>query len=577
MRILFVIPHYFGSGPTCYGSTDVSKKKQRAASLEACIASLYQQFGRQQNMLLHDGLRRSANRVTSVDLNVVVCVRGDDHLLNELDLPEGSFQTRVSAIVDPRYLGYVCFDVFKECYGTYDWYCFLEDDIVVGDPLFFCKLQWFYSVTGNARYLLQPNRFEVSAVPALGKSYVDGPLWQDSAEFMESLRLPGCREEIHVPFGDEVFRILPAENPHSGCFFLTGTHLDHMLEQPWYGERLVGYAGPLESAATLYITTLFHVFKPSDECASFLEVHHHYQKFERTTPDAPSVKSVAGGMHDATARSLWFDDLLKPGRREIHESWFRTDTIDYWRHERMYEAVFKCLAHTRASRWLTVGDGRYGMDAIRMQKQGFQDVTATDLDDTLLKLSYESCLLQKIGAENAEKMSFGDNTFDYVLCKESFHHFTRPMLALYEMIRVACKAVVLIEPQDPYGDFPLFKENHIAVYEEEGNYIYTLSRRELEKVALGLRLPAVAFKNICDIYVKGVETELAIESNPLFVNLVRHVKNQEASCSRAENKHNMMMAVLFIETPDDACIQMFNEYGWSVEMNGGLSQPGSSC
>jgi hypothetical protein len=74
-----------------------------------------------------------------------------------------------------------------------------------------------------------------------------------------------------------------------------------------------------------------------------------------------------------------------------------------------------------------------------------------------------------------------------------------------------------------------------------------------------------------------VETELAIESNPLFVNLVRHVKNQEASCSRAENKHNMMMAVLFIETPDDACIQMFNEYGWSVEMNGGLSQPGSSC
>ena len=71
----------------------------------------------------------------------------------------------------------------------------------------------------------------------------------------------------------------PAENPHSGCFFLTPAHLLHMLEQPWYGESAVGYAGPLESAATMYIMTLFHVFKPADECISFLEVHHNYQKY----------------------------------------------------------------------------------------------------------------------------------------------------------------------------------------------------------------------------------------------------------------------------------------------------------
>lgn len=50
--------------------------------------------------------------------------------------------------------------------------------------------------------------------------------------------------------------------------------------------------------------------------------------------------------------------------------------------------------------------------------------------------------------ENAEKLSSPNETLDFVLCKESYHHFTRPMLALYEMLRVATKAVVLIEPNE---------------------------------------------------------------------------------------------------------------------------------
>ena len=52
--------------------------------------------------------------------------------------------------------------------------------------------------------------------------------------------------------------------------------------------------------------------------------------------------------------------------------------------------------------------------------------------------------------ENAENLSFEDKTIDFILCKESYHHFPRPMVALYEMLRVARNGVLLIEPNDAY-------------------------------------------------------------------------------------------------------------------------------
>ena len=55
--------------------------------------------------------------------------------------------------------------------------------------------------------------------------------------------------------------------------------LGSSLEQPWYGKPVVGYADILTGVSNMYILALFNVFKPADECASFLEVHHHYQKY----------------------------------------------------------------------------------------------------------------------------------------------------------------------------------------------------------------------------------------------------------------------------------------------------------
>lgn len=52
-------------------------------------------------------------------------------------------------------------------------------------------------------------------------------------------------------------------------------------------------------------------------------------------------------------------------------------------------------------------------------------------------------------------------------------------------------------------------------FEEVGNYKYSISRREIEKVALGLDYKMVAFKGNNDAYVKGVEFEKLSVNGPL--------------------------------------------------------------
>jgi len=92
MRILFVIPHYFGSGSNCYGSSDLLQRERRAGSLRNCIVTLYQQFGGSQFLQMYDRQKRILNQQTANDLDVVVCVRGEDHLLDDLNLPDGCYR-----------------------------------------------------------------------------------------------------------------------------------------------------------------------------------------------------------------------------------------------------------------------------------------------------------------------------------------------------------------------------------------------------------------------------------------------------------------------------------------------------
>jgi ubiquinone/menaquinone biosynthesis C-methylase UbiE len=131
------------------------------------------------------------------------------------------------------------------------------------------------------------------------------------------------------------------------------------------------------------------------------------------------------------------------------KTWFEKDTVDSWRHQRMYQVLDPILVTKPEAKWLTVGDGRYGNDSKYITEKGC-DALATDISEHLLKEAKDLGYITKYKVENAESLSFHDSEFDYVFCKESYHHFPRPMLALYEMLRVAKYGVLLVEPNDVY-------------------------------------------------------------------------------------------------------------------------------
>ena len=210
--------------------------------------------------------------------------------------------------------------------------------------------------------------------------------------------------------------------------------------------------------------------------------------------------------------SSWAEEAADAQIQGASRIWFDEFAIDTWRHARAYEAV-NYLGEMGGA-WLTVGDGRFGLDAQRLQKRGIRSVLPTDICEDLLKAAKDSGYIADYRIENGEDLSFPDNSFDFVFIKEAFHHFPRPPIALFEMLRVARKGVILVEPHDRVRSplrmllislRSLIRGRRIhpdsAMYEEKDkNYVYSVSVREMEKASIALNLPLLAYKTYTDIY-----------------------------------------------------------------------------
>jgi hypothetical protein len=276
MRLLFAIPHFFDPAPAerRHGSLG-GDPRPRVEALANCLAGLRQQFGRPQCVIDIGRMTTvPANRATAVHLDVVVCTTGPRHLLDRLPLGPGYF-THHPTEADPRLLGFECHAALRDRLGAYDYYCFLEDDLLVRDPWLFVKLRWFCQQFGDDK-LLMPNRYELARDRLVHKAYVDGPLRPDvTAPYQDVHDTPTLEAE---PFGQRVVFRRPL-NPHSGAFFLNARQMAAWAARPDFLDRDTSFVGPLESAATLGVMKTFRVYKPAPETAAFLEVEHPGTRF----------------------------------------------------------------------------------------------------------------------------------------------------------------------------------------------------------------------------------------------------------------------------------------------------------
>jgi hypothetical protein len=273
MRILVVIAHYFqrsGEPHPKYGSLR-GDPRPRVSALTASVTTLHRLFGPRQYMFDYVAWRADgANRWQDSLVDIVICTSRSDHVLDQLGLPTSAY-THQPTSAEPMLLGFECQTLLRDRLGHYDFYCYMEDDLVIHDPMFFTKLSWFTTAVADATALLQPNRYECDSYGGGRKAYVDGHL---NSEVTKGLQPKSRRASIVGKLMGQRMTFYRASNPHSGCYFLTEAQMESWSRQSHFLDRDVSFVGPLESAATLGIMRTFKIYKPAPENACFLEVEH---------------------------------------------------------------------------------------------------------------------------------------------------------------------------------------------------------------------------------------------------------------------------------------------------------------
>lgn len=185
------------------------------------------------------------------------------------------------------------------------------------------------------------------------------------------------------------------------------------------------------------------------------------------------------------------------------------ESVDAWRHDRLLGLLEPLLRCYPKSDWVTVGDGQFGADAHSLLVRGHRAV-ATSLTDDSLAIAQRNGWISEYRAENAEALSLAGDSFDFVLCKHAYHHFPRPALAFYEMLRVCRVAAVLIEPiEAPPRLLDLgrtiakrvLRGDTEAEFEPLGNFVYRLSVREVFKMMAALGGAALAVQEFNDCWL----------------------------------------------------------------------------
>jgi ubiquinone/menaquinone biosynthesis C-methylase UbiE len=90
--------------------------------------------------------------------------------------------------------------------------------------------------------------------------------------------------------------------------------------------------------------------------------------------------------------------------------------------------------------------GGVGGEGTFLANNGFAEVTVSDFSDAALSVCQIRDDRLRTLRLNAEAIELPDESYDVVLVQDGLHHLTRPALGLSEMLRVARRAVIVIEP-----------------------------------------------------------------------------------------------------------------------------------
>lgn len=188
------------------------------------------------------------------------------------DLPAyliSATQEYFSSQQDPMLVEFDSYDLFLENVKKYDYFFFLEDDIIINDALWMHKIDYFNTEINDPSILLFPHRYEYdNGVKFYNDQIMHSTMESDRYRYAEwsTIKIGGIK-------------FCQYENPHAAIHCLTRKQVEYWSQKGNPLRNVVTAFGTLESAATFNLYHAFSIYKPHPECLGYLEVRHLGNKY----------------------------------------------------------------------------------------------------------------------------------------------------------------------------------------------------------------------------------------------------------------------------------------------------------
>jgi SAM-dependent methyltransferase len=183
--------------------------------------------------------------------------------------------------------------------------------------------------------------------------------------------------------------------------------------------------------------------------------------------------------------SYW-DTELKNKSQFIHKE----DNIfhDYFRKMpfvKLKQLLDKNDVDLTARTVLVAGCGK-GTDVYYLKKFYRPKIHVCDIAEHAVRTTVASFENIRGNVADIEALPFEDDAFDYSFVAASLHHLSRPILGLYELLRVAKFGTIVIEPNDSILTRIAVLLGCAHDVEESGNYVFRFGRKDVIKLTRSL-------------------------------------------------------------------------------------------
>jgi hypothetical protein len=206
-------------------------------------------------------------------LSIVISTVADRHITAYLpDYQISCIRIKEESDCDPMFVGFRAQDELVNNIDDFDWFIFIEDDIILHDSYILEKLERFSTKCGYDNAVLLPNRYELWQGT---KSYID-------LTILDSDRVWNGLSTVEI----EGVKFAECANPHAGFYCLSKSQMKHWISsgRTWKNKDL-GFGGPRECAATYSLLECFSLYKPHPSNLHFFEVKHYDTKYSQLYPE----------------------------------------------------------------------------------------------------------------------------------------------------------------------------------------------------------------------------------------------------------------------------------------------------